>query len=87
MSTTTQNVIGQMLEPVFRTLPSEVARRIVDLEANEPLQQRVELLARKANEGNLTEQEELDYAALIEAGDLLATLQALARRTLQQTSA
>lgn len=87
MNTTTENVIGQVLEPVFRTLPPDIARRIVDLEADEQLQQRVEDLARKANEGELTEHEERDYAALVSAGDILATLQALARRSLRQTSA
>lgn len=86
MTTATQNVIGQVLEPVFRTLPPDVARRIVELEADEPSQRRVEELAQKANEGELTEEEQRDYAALVQAGDLLATLQALARRTLQQAA-
>lgn len=87
MNATTENVVGQVLDPVFRALPPDVARRIVDLEADEQLQLRVEDLARKANEGELTEQEARDYAALVSAGDILATLQALARRSLQKTSA
>ena len=86
MNSSTENMIGQVLEPVFRAFPSDAARRIVDLEANQELQKRVEELARKSNEGKLTEQEERDYASLVAAGDFLATLQAVARRTLQQTT-
>ena len=86
MDSSTENMIGKVLEPVFRTLPPDAARRIVDLEADQELQERVEKLARKSNEGELTEQEERDYASLVAAGDFLATLQAVARRTLQQTT-
>ena len=49
MNTATENMVGKLLEPVFRMLPLEAARKIVDLEADEQLQQRVEILARKAN--------------------------------------
>lgn len=86
MNTATENMVGKLLEPVFQTLPADVARRIVNLEADEALQQRVEHLARKANEGELTPQEREEYNTYVEAGDVLATLQALARRTLQQTA-
>lgn len=86
MTTTTQNVIGQMLEPVFRTLPPDVARRIVDLEADEQIQRRVEQLARKANEDELTQEERREYESYIRAGNFLATLQAIARRMLNQTT-
>ncbi len=86
MDSSTENMIGKVLEPVFRTLPPDAARRIVDIEADDELQKRVETLARKSNEGELTEQEERDYATLVSAGDILATLQALARRSLQQTA-
>ena len=79
-------MIGQILEPVFQTLPAETARRIVELEADAELQQRVETLARKANEGELNAEEAQEYASLVSAGDVVATLQALARRTLQRTA-
>jgi len=79
-------MVGKILEPVFQTLPPETARRIVDLAADEQLQSQIAVLARKANEGTLTPEEEADYAALVETGDILATLQALARQTLQRTT-
>ena len=83
MNAATENMVGRFLEPVFLRLPAESARQIVDLEADEELQSRIELLAQKANEGELTEQEREEYEMYISAGDILATLQALARRTLQ----
>jgi len=86
MSTATQNVIGQMLEPVFQTLPVDIARRIAELEADEASQRRVEELARKANEGELTSAEHQEYESYISAANFLATLQAIARRTLSQTT-
>jgi hypothetical protein len=86
MNVATEDMVGQVLEPVFRSLPADVARRIVDLEADESLQRRVEELAARANEGLLTADEQQAYATLVEAGDILAVLQALARRSLQQIS-
>ncbi|HVX61259.1 MAG TPA: hypothetical protein VHC19_11670 [Pirellulales bacterium] len=83
MNTATENMVGKLLEPVFQTLPANVARQIVDLEADEAFQQRVEFLARKSNEGELTPQERDEYDAYVQAGDVLGILQALARRTLQ----
>jgi hypothetical protein len=86
MTTATQTVIGQMLEPVFRTLPHDVVQRIVNLEADEQTQQRVEVLAHKANEGELTAADRREYESYISAANFLATLQAVARRTLHQTT-
>lgn len=80
-------MLGEMLEPVFRSLPPEAMRRLVDLQGDERLQQRVEEYARKANEGALTAEEQRAYCSLIDAGDILATLQAVARRALNETPA
>ena len=86
MNAATENMVGRLLEPVFQALPPETARRIVDLEADEELRRRVELLARKANEGELTAEEREEYEMYAAVGDILATLQALARRTLQNAT-
>ena len=76
-------ILHRVLEPVLRSLPPEAARQIAHAEADEELQQRVEELARKANEGNLTPEERSEYEAYVDAGDIVATLQAVARKTLQ----
>ena len=76
-------VLHRVLEPSLRSLPPEAARQIARAEAGEELQQRVEELASKANEGTLTPDERSEYEADVDAGDIVATLQAVARRTLQ----
>ena len=43
-------------------------------------QERVDVLAERANEGTLTEQERAEYKALIDAADLVAILKRQARR-------
>ncbi|MDX1967751.1 MAG: hypothetical protein SFV23_11315 [Planctomycetaceae bacterium] len=86
MNTATESLVGKLLTPVFQALPPDVARRIVNLEADEAAQLRVADLARKANEGELTPEEHAEYEACIDAGDILATLQVLARRTLERTA-
>ena len=75
-------VLHRVLEPVLRSLPPEAARRC-PRQADEELQQPVEELACKANEGTLTAEEQSEYEAYVDAGDIVATLQAVARKTLQ----
>jgi acetylornithine deacetylase/succinyl-diaminopimelate desuccinylase-like protein len=81
MKTTT--ILHRVLEPVLRSLPPEAARQIVRAEADEELQQRVQELAGRADEGTLTPDEQREYEAYVDAGDIVATLQAVARKTLQ----
>lgn len=84
MNSVTEDMIGRVLEPVFRTLPPEAARQIIGLTVEDELQNRVQQLAERANEGELTDDERTEYKALVDAGDILATLQAVARRTLRK---
>ena len=78
----TITIFHRVLEPILRSLPPEAARQIAQAEADEQLQQRVEDLARKANEGELTADEQREYRAYIDAGDVVATMQAVARKLL-----
>lgn len=82
----TTHVLHRVLGPVLRTLPPDAARQIAQAEADEELQQRVEELACKANEGTLTADEQNEYRAYVDAGDILATLQAVARKMLQSAA-
>lgn len=81
METTT--ILHRVLESVLRSLPPEAARQIAGAEADEELQQRVQELADKASAGTLTREEQREYQAYVDAGDIVATLQAVARKTLQ----
>ena len=87
MNPLAKNRVAEMLEPVIGSLPPEAARQVVDLTADEAAQRRVETLAAKANEGTLTDAERAEYESIVDAADIIATLQAVARRTLRTASA
>lgn len=81
---TTVSYLDQMLEPVMEAFTPDVARKILNLRADAGLQQRVDELRRKANEGSLTPDEEADYREFVEAVDVISILQAKARRFLSE---
>jgi hypothetical protein len=68
--------------PVLRILDRDQARRIVDFHGDEALQQRIEELSEKANEGQLTEEESSEYRGYVQANSFIAVLQAKARQLL-----
>jgi len=80
MNATTESLIGKSLEPIFRSLPTATTLQISELTADSRFQERVAYLAGRANEAELNEDESAEYLALIDAGDILATLQATAHR-------
>ena len=71
-----------MLDPVARCFTPEVAKQIAELRADPPMQARIDELAAKCNEGQLTEAEQREYGAYVEALDLIGILQAKARAIL-----
>jgi hypothetical protein len=60
------------------------AREVVDFRPDKATQEIIDELARKANEGMLTEKERAEYEALVEVGDIIAILQAKARDILSE---
>ncbi|RJP30940.1 MAG: hypothetical protein C4547_16065 [Phycisphaerales bacterium] len=72
-----------MLDPVGDCLTPAVATRIVDLRADPRVVERLDLLAAKNAEGVLTPREEAEYEAFVEALDVIAILQAKARRAIR----
>ena len=75
-------VLEEMLEPVSRCLGMETARALTALQVDERIQARVEDLAEKCNEGQLTEDERAEYEAYVQASTLIGILQAKARQKL-----
>jgi hypothetical protein len=69
-------------EPVLRILSREQALKIIDFHGDDALQERIEELARKANEGELTDEERAEYQGYAQANKFIAVLQAKARRLL-----
>ena len=77
-------VLDRFLEPLTDCFTDEVADRIVRLRPDPLLQRRVDELAAKANEGELSVEESLEYAETIEANDLVALIKAKARAQLSR---
>jgi hypothetical protein len=73
-----------ILEPLSRCLDVESARRLVDFHVDPPVQERIDRLAERANEGTLTADERAEYEALVNAADFISILKIKVRRHLDQ---
>ncbi len=71
---------------IFALLTPEQTRKLAGLQADPSLAHRIEELADKANEGELSDTERAEYEGYIEANNLLAVLQSEARLRLQGKS-
>jgi len=80
-------VLDEMLESVSRCFGLETARALAGLRVNERTEARVDELAEKCNEGQLTPDERTEYEAYVQASTLIGILQAKARRVLAQAKA
>lgn len=75
-------MLDRLLDPVSHALGPEAARRLVGLRGDAQVQQRIDDLADRANEGQLTTEERSEYDALITAATVLGILQSKARAVL-----
>ncbi|MBU4273066.1 MAG: DUF896 domain-containing protein [Planctomycetes bacterium] len=82
MATVDTGYLDRLLAPVTQCFTPEVAERLVALRADAETQARIEELAGKANEGELSPDELAEYEDYVEAVDLIAILQARARAVL-----
>ncbi|MBI3464236.1 MAG: hypothetical protein HY000_14445 [Planctomycetes bacterium] len=76
------HVLDRLLDPVSRCLTKEVARQLVELRADPATEARIEELADKCAEGQLSADERAEYETYVQAIDFLAILQAKARTLL-----
>jgi hypothetical protein len=79
-------VLDRFLRPFTACLTPEVAQRIVNLQLDSQSQTRLDELAAKANEGQLTDDERQEYEEFIEGIDLMGILKAQARTLLTQSA-
>jgi hypothetical protein len=75
-------VLDGLLDPLSRCLDAESARRVVELRVAPPVQERIDTLAERANEGSLSEDERAEYEALINAEDFISIFKLKARQHL-----
>ena len=67
-------LLDQFLDPLSRCLDEESARRVVALGIAAPVQERVDILAERANEGLLSDDERAEYETLINVADFISIL-------------
>ena len=75
-------VLDRLLEPVVRCLSPEAARELIGLRGDAVVQGRIEELGDKCTEGELSPDEREEYKFYIVANNVIAILQARARRFL-----
>lgn len=74
--------LEKLLRPLPRRLTVELARALVDLRADEEVQDRFDKLADKQTEGTLAPPEQEELEAIVRANALLGILKAEARSLL-----
>ena len=77
-----RDLLDRLLDPIGRSLTPEAARQLADLRADPAAQQRMDDLAGRCNDGNLTADERAEYDAYVTAATLIAILQSKARAVL-----
>ena len=78
--------LDRLLEPLAGCLTADVAAKVADLRADDAMQERIDYLAERANEGRLTDREREEYAGYLHAIDVIAVLQTKVRSLLRRSS-
>jgi hypothetical protein len=81
------SILDRLLTPLGDCLTPEVARHLLHLHASADVQARLEALADKSTEGQLSDEERTEYAPAVAAIEFISVLQAQARRLLSRTPA
>src|ERR1700730_16509540 len=79
----TTAALDRLLHPLAQSLPPEAARAIADFRADPETQARIDELADKCNEGQLSPAERQEDEAYVEAIDFIAILQDQAPEALE----
>ncbi len=85
MKTVNAPVLERLLDPVGRILTPDVAGDLVKLRFDQKAQAHIDKLARKCNEGKLTDAERSEYETCVYVIDFIAILQAKARALLKRS--
>jgi hypothetical protein len=72
-------------DPILQFFTVDQARGIIQYRGDAALHKRIEDLAAKANEGELTTEERAEYEGYVRANKFMAILQAKARKLLATT--
>lgn len=75
-------LLDQLIDPIADCLTVEAAEKLVAARAEPALQQRIDELGEKANQGTLTDAERGEYDRYLAAYHVMTVMQARARRLL-----
>jgi len=77
---TVPTALDGLLEPLSRCLDAESAKRVVEFRIDPAVQVRLGVLAEKANNGTISDDERTEYEAFINAADFISILKLKAQR-------
>jgi hypothetical protein len=83
---TQEAILDEMLEPLVEALTPETARALSQIQPKPSVQARVNQLASKCNEGNLSAEERAEYEDYVRIGNLLALIKAKAKRVVAESA-
>ena len=87
MKTLDTPILDRLLDPLSDLLTPGVARKLVKYRFDPKVQAHIDKLARKCNEGQLSEKERREYETYVQTIDFIAILQAKARALLKRSDA
>ena len=76
------SLLDQFLDPVVRAMTPDLARELAELRATPEVQARIDELAEKCNEGQLSSDERAEYERFVESIHFIGLLQRKARMIL-----
>ena len=85
IQTSDRRALDRLLDPLSDCFTPAVARRLVRFRADAPTRNRIEELATKCDEGELTPEERREYESYVRAIHLISILQSKARAVLART--
>ncbi len=82
LAATTSTAFDRGADPILGLFSVEQARKLVEYRGDKALQRRIEELAGKCNEGELTDEEQAEYEGYVRANKFVALLQAKVQKLL-----
>lgn len=81
--TSSLEVLNDLLDPLSRCLDAESARRVAEFRVGPIVEEKIRVLAERANEGILSDEERAGYEAIINTADIISILKLKAQRYLK----
>jgi len=77
------DVLNDLLDPLSRCLDAESAQRVAEFRVGPGVEEKIRVLAERAKDGLLNEEERADYEAIVNTADIISILKLKAQRHLK----